>query len=87
MGISLMGIVAIAGSFNMRDIVAAQKDLWFIVPQFFGFLTFAMAGVAVAHRAPFDLPEAEQELTAGYHTEYSGLKWGMFFIGEYVGVV
>jgi NADH-quinone oxidoreductase subunit H len=87
MGISLMGVVALAGSFNMRDIVAAQSDLWFIVPQFFGFLTFAMAGVAVIHRAPFDLPEAEQELTAGYHTEYSGLKWGMFFVGEYVGVV
>lgn len=87
MGISLMGVVAITGSFNMRDIVAAQEDLWFIVPQFFGFITFALAGVAVAHRSPFDLPEAEQELAAGYHTEYSGLKWGMFFVGEYVGVV
>lgn len=87
MGISLMGVVAITGSFNMRDIVAAQEDLWFVVPQFFGFITFALAGVAVAHRSPFDLPEAEQELAAGYHTEYSGLKWGMFFVGEYVGVV
>lgn len=87
MGISLMGVVATTGSFNMRDIVAAQEDLWFIVPQFFGFITFALAGVAVAHRSPFDLPEAEQELAAGYHTEYSGLKWGMFFVGEYVGVV
>lgn len=87
MGISLMGVVAQAGSFNLGDIVEAQADLWFIVPQFFGFLTFALAGVAVAHRSPFDLPEAEQELAAGYHTEYSGLKWGMFFVGEYVGVV
>lgn len=87
MGISLMGVVAQTGSFNLGDIVAAQADLWFIVPQFFGFLTFALAGVAVAHRSPFDLPEAEQELAAGYHTEYSGLKWGMFFVGEYVGVV
>ncbi|HQN41039.1 MAG TPA: NADH-quinone oxidoreductase subunit NuoH [Pseudomonadales bacterium] len=87
MGLSLMGVVAQAGSFNMREIVAAQEQLWFIVPQFFGFITFALAGVAVAHRSPFDLPEAEQELAAGYHTEYSGLKWGMFFVGEYVGVV
>lgn len=87
MGISLMGVVAITGSFNMRDIVEAQKDLWFIVPQFLGFITFFIAGVAVAHRSPFDLPEAEQELAAGYQTEYSGLKWGMFYVGEYIGVV
>src|SRR5690606_21765277 len=87
LGISVMGVVAIAGSFNMRDIVAAQEGMWFIVPQFIGFLTFAMAGVAVTHRAPFDLPEAESELASGYHTEYSGLKWGMFFVGEYAGVV
>jgi NADH-quinone oxidoreductase subunit H len=87
MGIAVMGVVAIAGSFSTRDIVEAQKDLWFIVPQFFGFITFAIAGVAVAHRAPFDLPEAESELASGYHTEYSGLKWGMFFVGEYAGVV
>jgi len=87
MGIAVMGVVVVAGSFNMRDIVTAQKDLWFIVPQFFGFVVFAMAGVAVAHRAPFDLPEAESELASGYHTEYSGLKWGMFFVGEYAGVV
>ena len=87
MGISLMGVVAVAGSFNLRDIVMAQQHLWFIVPQFFGFCTFALAGVAVAHRSPFDLPEAEQELTAGYHTEYSGMKFGMFFVGEYVAVV
>ncbi len=87
MGISLMGIVVQTGSFNMRDIVEAQRDLWFVVPQFLGFITFILAGVAVTHRAPFDTPEAESELAAGYHTEYSGLKWGMFFVGEYVGVV
>jgi NADH-quinone oxidoreductase subunit H len=52
-----------------------------------GFLTFAVAGIAVTHRSPFDAPEAEQDLAAGYHTEYSGLKWGMFFVGEYIGVV
>jgi len=87
MGLSVMGVVVEAGSFNMKDIVLAQNGHWFIFTQFIGFITFAMAGVAVAHRSPFDLPEAEQELAAGYHTEYSGLKWGMFFVGEYVGVV
>jgi NADH-quinone oxidoreductase subunit H len=87
MGLSLMGVVVVAGSFNMRDIVAAQKEHWFVIPQFFGFITFFMAGVAVAHRSPFDLPEAESELAAGYHTEYAGMKWAMFFVGEYVGVV
>ncbi|MCB1631515.1 MAG: NADH-quinone oxidoreductase subunit NuoH [Pseudomonadales bacterium] len=87
MGLSVMGVVAVAGSFNMREIVEAQRGLWFIVPQFLGFITFALAGVAVTHRAPFDLPEAEQELAAGYHTEYAGMKWAMFFVGEYVGIV
>ncbi len=87
MGLSLMGIVAQTGSFNMRDIVEAQRDLWFILPQFFGFCTFALAGIAVTHRTPFDLPEAESELAAGYHTEYAGMKWAMFFVGEYVGIV
>lgn len=87
MGLSLMGIVVVTGSFNLTDIVNAQKNCWFVFPQFLGFFTFAIAGVAVAHRSPFDLPEAEQELAAGFHTEYSGLKWGMFFVGEYVGVV
>lgn len=87
MGISVMGVVMLTGSFNMRDIVEAQRDGWFFVPQFFGFITFLVAGVAVAHRTPFDLPEAESELAAGYHTEYSGMKWVMFFVSEYVGVV
>ncbi len=87
MGLSVMGIVVVTGSFNMRDIVEAQKDVWFVIPQFLGFVTFFMAGVAVAHRSPFDLPEAESELAAGYHTEYAGMKWAMFFVGEYVGVV
>src|SRR3990167_50640 len=88
MGLSVMGVVIEAGSFNMRVIVDDQiSNHWFIFTQFFGFITFAIAGVAVAHRSPFDLPEAEQELASGYHTEYSGLKWGMFFVGEYVGVV
>ena len=87
MGLSLMGVVAQAGSFNLRDIVEAQRGLWFIVPQFLGFFTFSLAAIAVTHRSPFDLPEAEQELAAGYHTEYAGMKWAMFFVGEYVGIV
>jgi len=87
MGLSLMGIVAITGSFNMREIVEAQAGLWFIVPQFFGFCTFLIAGIAVTHRHPFDQPEAEQELADGYHVEYSSMKFGLFFIGEYVGMV
>lgn len=87
MGLSLMGVVAITGSFKLSDIVSAQRDLWFVIPQFIGFITFAIAGVAVTHRFPFDFPEAEQELAAGYQTEYSGLKWGMFFVAEYVAVV
>lgn len=87
MGISIMGVVAMAGSFNMRDIVEAQQHGWFLFPQFVGFLTFFIAGIAVAHRTPFDLPEAESELAAGYHTEYSGMKWVMFFVSEYVGLV
>lgn len=86
LGLSLMGVVAMSGTFNMREIVEAQKDMWFVVPQFIGFVIFFIAGIAVAHRAPFDQPEAEQELAAGFFTEYSGLKWGMFFVGEYISV-
>jgi NADH-quinone oxidoreductase subunit H len=88
MGISLMGIVVQVGSFNLHEIVRWQQEhVWLIFPQFFAFLTWALAGVAVTHRTPFDLPEAESELAAGYHTEYSGMKFGMFFVGEYVGIV
>ncbi len=87
MGLALMGGVVQAGSFNLRGIVEAQTGLWNIVPQFFGFCTFMIAGIAVTHRHPFDQPEAEQELADGYHIEYSGMKWGMFFVAEYIGVV
>jgi len=87
LGLSLMGVVAQAGSFNMSDIVNNQAHLWNVIPQFFGFVTFAIAGVAVCHRHPFDQPEAEQELADGYHIEYSGMKFGLFFVGEYIGIV
>jgi NADH-quinone oxidoreductase subunit H len=87
MGLSLMGVVLLAGSFDLSAIVAAQRHLWFVVPQFLGFILFLIAGVAETRRLPFDLPEAESELVAGFHSEYSGMKFGMFFVGEYLGVI
>lgn len=86
MGLSLMGCVMLAGSFSLRDIVEAQRHVWFCIPQFLGLITFIVAGFAETHRIPFDLPEAESELVAGFHSEYSGMKFGMFFVGEYLGV-
>lgn len=86
MGLSAMGVVMLSGTFNLREIVEAQKDGWFFLPQFAGFLAFTVAAVAESHRGPFDLPEAEHEIVAGFHTEYSGMKFGMFFVGEYLGV-
>jgi NADH-quinone oxidoreductase subunit H len=86
MGLSLMGVVMIAGSFDLRDIVLAQRRVWFVLPQFAGFVIFLMAGLAETRRLPFDLPEAENELVAGYHSEYSGMKFGMFYVGEYLGI-
>ena len=86
MGLSLMGVVMLAGSFNVSAIVEAQRGLWFCVPQCVGLILFLIAAVAITHRLPFDLPEAESELIAGYHCEYSGMKFGMFFVGEYLGV-
>ncbi len=86
MGLSLMGVVMLAGSFSLTRIVEAQRGLWYCVPQIIGLFVFAHAGVAETRRLPFDLPEAEGELVAGYHSEYSGMKFGMFFIGEYLGI-
>ncbi len=86
MGLSVMGVVLQTGSFRLIDIVDAQKGLWFCVPQFFGMLVFAVAAAAESKRLPFDLPEAEAELIGGYHVEYSGMKFGMFFVGEYLGL-
>jgi NADH-quinone oxidoreductase subunit H len=87
MGLSLMGVVLMTGSFSLNDIVEAQKDMWFVVPQFLGFVIFLIAGIAETHRLPFDIPEAESELIAGFHSEYSGMKFGMFFVGEYIGIM
>jgi NADH-quinone oxidoreductase subunit H len=86
MGISLMGVVMLAGTFNLQEIVNAQRKIWFFIPQFPGFVIFLIAGVAETHRLPFDLPEAETELVAGFHSEYSGMKFGLFFVGEYLGI-
>ncbi|MDE3135982.1 MAG: NADH-quinone oxidoreductase subunit NuoH [Acidobacteriota bacterium] len=87
MGISMMGTVMLAGTFSLRGIVEAQRHMWFVVPQFLGFVLFFIAGIAETRRLPFDLPEAESELVAGFHSEYSGMKFGMFFVGEYLGVI
>jgi NADH-quinone oxidoreductase subunit H len=87
MGLSLMGVVMLTGSFSLQDIVRAQEDLWFCFSQFLALYVFLIAGIAETHRLPFDLPEAEQELTAGFHTEYSGMKFAMFMLGEYLGLI
>jgi NADH-quinone oxidoreductase subunit H len=86
MGLALMGTVLLAGSFSLVDIVEAQRGMWYVVPQFVGFIIFFIAGIAETHRLPFDIPEAESELVAGFHSEYSGMKFGMFFVGEYLGI-
>ena len=87
MGLAIMGVVIMADSFSLSAIVAAQSDIWFILTQPLGFFLFLIAGIAESHRAPFDLPEAETEIVAGFHTEYASMKFGMFFIGEYLGVI
>jgi NADH-quinone oxidoreductase subunit H len=88
MGLSLMGVVIMAGSFDLAAIVEAQarSGIWYVLPQFVGFLVFLVAGSAETRRLPFDLPEAESELVAGFHAEYSGMKFGMFYVGEYLGI-
>jgi NADH-quinone oxidoreductase subunit H len=87
MGLAAMGVVVMTGSFSLRDIVEAQSEMWFCVPQFLGMVLFLIAGIAETRRLPFDLAEAESELVAGFHSEYSGMKFGMFFVGEYLGVI
>ncbi|NVN87982.1 MAG: NADH-quinone oxidoreductase subunit NuoH [Rhodopseudomonas sp.] len=87
LGLSLMGVVMLAGSLSMTAIVEAQRDVWFVVLQPLGAALFCIAGVAAAHRLPFDLPESENDLVAGYLTEYSGMSFGLFFLGEYLAVL
>jgi NADH-quinone oxidoreductase subunit H len=87
MGLAIMGVVVLSGSFSLHTIVEAQADMWYVVPQFVGFIIFFIAGIAETHRLPFDIPESESEIIAGFHSEYSGMKFGMFFVGEYVGII
>ena len=87
MALSIMGVVMMSGSFNLSAIVRAQQDLWFCVPQLLGLIVFVIAGIAETHRLPFDLPEAEHELAAGFHTEYSGMKFGLIMVSEYLALI
>ncbi len=88
LGLSILGIVLIARSLNLEQIIAAQADgVWFIVYQPIACLLFFTSALAESNRLPFDLPEAEQELIGGYHTEYSGMRWAMFFFGEYTHMI
>lgn len=87
MGLSVVPVVLYAGTLSTRGIVEAQRDGWFILVQIPAFVIFLLAGIAETNRAPFDLPEAETELVAGYHTEYSGIKFMMFFMAEYMHIV
>ncbi|GBD39003.1 NADH-quinone oxidoreductase subunit H [bacterium HR37] len=87
LGLSILGVIALAGSFRLNDIVEAQSRVWFAIPQALGFLVFMVASFAETNRLPFDLPEAEPELVAGYHTEYSSMKFAMFFMAEYTHMI
>ncbi len=86
-GMSLLGVAMTAGSLSFVQIVEAQDGMWFIVPQFVGFLIFMVAGFAETARAPFDLPESDAELVAGYHTEFGGMRFGSFLMAEYVEII
>jgi NADH-quinone oxidoreductase subunit H len=81
---SVLGVILLTGSLNLNDIVEAQKHVWYIFIQPIGFLVFLIASVAELNRTPFDLPEAESELVAGFHVEYSGFRWAFFMLAEYV---
>ena len=84
MGLALLGVIMMAGSLSLVSIVEAQDQIWYIIPQFVGFLIFMVAGFAETNRAPFDLPEADAELVAGYGTEYGGMRYGSFAMAEYI---
>jgi NADH-quinone oxidoreductase subunit H len=87
LGLAFVGPMLIAGSMSLDEIVNAQRNIWFILYQPLGAIIFYIAMLAEVNRAPFDMPEAEQELTAGYHTEYSGMKFALFFMGEYIKMI
>jgi NADH-quinone oxidoreductase subunit H len=87
LGLSLLGVILTAGSLSLTQIVDAQAGMWYVVPQFVGFLIFIVAGFAETNRPPFYLPEADAELVGGYNTEYGGMRFGSFFMAEYINVV
>lgn len=88
LALSVLGVVIMGKSLSLVDIALKQQEtVWFVGPQFVGFLVFLVAGIAETNRPPFDLPEAEQELVAGYHTEYSGMRYGLFAMAEYINMI
>ena len=87
MSMSVIGVLILAGSTSLAAIVSAQQRVWFILPQIVGFVIYVITAVAETNRAPFDLVEAETELVGGFHTEYSGLRFGLFFIAEYLNMI
>jgi NADH-quinone oxidoreductase subunit H len=87
LGLSLLGVAMTAGSLSIVDIVSSQDDIWYVIPQFVGFCIFLVAGFAETARAPFDLPEADAEIVSGYNTEFGGMRFGSFFMAEYIEVV
>jgi NADH-quinone oxidoreductase subunit H len=87
LGLALVGVMLITGSLRLTDIVEAQRSVWFVFLQPLGFIVYIISAIAETNRAPFDLPEAESELVAGYHTEYSGMKFAMFFMAEYINMI
>jgi NADH-quinone oxidoreductase subunit H len=87
MGLALVAVLMYSDSLRMSEIVASQDRIWNVIPQFPAFVIFLIAGLAETNRPPFDLPEAESELVAGFHTEYSGIKFAMFYLGEYLNTV
>jgi NADH-quinone oxidoreductase subunit H len=88
LALSVLGVVILGRSLSLVDIVQKQQEtMWFIIPQFVGFLVFFISGIAETNRPPFDLPEAETELVAGYHTEYSGMRFGLFSTAEYINMI
>jgi NADH-quinone oxidoreductase subunit H len=86
-GVIIINVLLCVGSLNLNDIVIAQKDLWFVIPLFPMFVIFFISALAETNRPPFDLPEAEAELVAGYQTEYSGMMYAMFWLGEYANIL
>jgi len=87
LGLSLVGVVITAGSLSLTEIVNSQTDIWYVVPQFVGFCIFMVAAFAETNRPPFDLPEADAEIVAGYNTEFGGMRFGSFFMAEYINMI